>query len=240
MAPPQGLRSRLAHHATRSLVRFLLASYWQPQPQSWEKIPARGPLLVACNHPTLLDPLLLVALFPRRLDILMAKEVRALPLIGRAFHESGHVTTGAGCLDECLRQLDQGLAIGLFPEGRHTYSDQLADFHSGIAVLAKQSQAPVLPVAILGNQHYLSPRATTIKGGPVRISVGQPLHYRHEESLQSFQIRLREAIAEEMDAIREPRPWSPNWRYRLAKTFWIPISRATFAIIDRLKPDNIR
>ena len=239
MAP--GLRSSLAHNATRAIVRFLLLPYWQPQPQGLHNLPMHGPLLVCANHPTILDPLLLVAHFPRRLSILMAREVRTLPLVGPAFHQAGHVTVGPECLDQCEDRLRDNTAVGIFPEGGHSYSDTLGVFRSGIAVLAQRTGAPVLPVAILGNQSYMAPRATIMRGGPVMISFGKPLHCHPHEPARDFLERLHQAIAQQMEDLKQAdRPWRPDWRYHLWRAIWLPISRALFAVVDKIKPDNVR
>jgi 1-acyl-sn-glycerol-3-phosphate acyltransferase len=236
-----GLVSLAVHRVLRAGFGFLLLPYWQPSREGLGGIAQDGPLLVACNHPTMLDPILLVVLFPRRLCLLMGRQVRGIPLLGWLFHQSGHVTTGEGCLQECQELLDQGLAVGIFPEGEHTYSDRLGEkFHSGVSVLAKRSGVPVVPVSMLGHQHYLSHRARFMKGGPMKVSVGEPLTCGAEESVAAFSQRLQAALLEQMEAAAASRRWRPDWRFRLAQAFWVPFSWSVFALADRLKPGNIR
>lgn len=189
----------------------------------------------------MLDPILLVVLFPRAIPLLMGPQVRGIPFLGWLFHLSGHVTTGEGCLEECAQLLEQNLAVGIFPEGEHTYSDQLGPrFHAGAAVLAKSHATPVLPVAMLGHQSYLSRRATHMGGGPFTVTIGEPLTCGPEESVEDFTQRLRQALVQHMRAAAGHSSWSPNLRFRLAQAFWVPFSWAVFALVDRLKPDNIR
>lgn len=190
----------------------------------------------------MLDPILLVILFPRAIPLLMGPQVRGIPFLGWLFHLSGHVTTGEGCLEECAQLLAQNLAVGIFPEGEHTYSDQLGPrFHAGVAVLAKSSGTPVLPVAMLGHHTYLSHRATHMRGGPFTVTIGEPLTRALEESVEDFTQRLRQALATQMLTAAKPQsPWRPDLRFRLAQAFWLPFSRALFALVDRLKPNNIR
>ena len=238
--PRVGPISRLFHRSVRWAVRQLLIPYCRTPCEGEQHIPVSGPLLVACNHPTVVDPLFVVVLFPRQLDLLMNKGVRGIPMFGRLFHEGGHVTTGPGCLEECLERLRLGYAVGVFPEGQHSYSDQLGEFHKGISVLAKSSGAPVLPMGMLGHQNYLSPRASYLRGGPVRVGIGPALRCEPEESAEDFTQRLRHAVQGQMREVASPLPWQPNWHFRLLQAVWVPVSWSLFKVIDRMKPDNIR
>lgn len=238
--PRVGPLSDLAYAFVMFVFRQGLLGYWQPLMENPERIPNSGPLLVAANHPTILDPCLLPASFPRRLDLIMNKKVEALPLAGSLVREAGAIPVGPGCIEECLDRLQRGMAVGLFPEGETTFGDSLREFRSGIYVMAKLSGAPVLPIAIMGNEQLLPSRAAYLKGGPVRIGIGQPLHCHPEEPAEIFLGRLRQAVISEMERVSNPPDWRPNWKFKLLKALWVPTSWVFFKVVDWLKPDNFR
>lgn len=233
-----GALSQALYALTMAVLRGGLLSYWQPRLSGREHLPADGSLIVAVNHATSLDPFLLSPLLPRRLDFLMAPEVRAIPAVGLWLREMGAIPLGAGCAEEALERLREGRWVGIFPEGRPTHTDELAAFQRGVFVLARRSRAPVLPVAIVGTHRLMPARAPFVEGGPVEVRLGAPLHWQGE-SEADFLARLRAAI----DTLMRhdgPRPWRPDGRFRLARWLWVPITRMLFAALDRVKPGNFR
>lgn len=225
-----------------AVLRKGLLTYWQPRVRGLHHLPSQGPLLIAGNHATSLDPFLLSPLLPGRVDFIMAPQVRAIPGVGRWLAEMGAIPMGPGCVEEVLLRLRRGLWVGIFPEGLPTHSQKLADLQPGVAVLARRSGAPVVPFAVLGTAALMPARSCWVEGGPVELRLGQPLYWQVDESPTGFLRRLGQSIQQLMETDDSDicRDWTPDWRYRLARSLWVPLTRALFSWLDRVRPGHFR
>ena len=124
-----------------------------------ERIPRRGPVIVASNHASNLDSVVIGAwIMPamgRRLHWLGKKELTELPVLGR-FIRAGSVhgiDRGAADIEAfrtALRILEAGHALLIFPEGTRSRTGALQQAHDGAATLALRTRATVVPVGIVG------------------------------------------------------------------------------------------
>ncbi len=122
-----------------------------------ENIPPKGPLLVVCNHLSYLDPAILMIIFNRPLFGLAKKELFANVISRWFFRTMGCFPVNrngkdSGALRWAIKGLSQDKAIMMFPEGNRSKSGALEKASPGIGYLAIKSQAPVLPVAIMGSE----------------------------------------------------------------------------------------
>jgi 1-acyl-sn-glycerol-3-phosphate acyltransferase len=148
-----------------SLGRWVIASWLRgaarARLEGREHIPATGPLLVAANHVSDLDPPLLAALFPRPLAFMGKAELFEPRWLGWLFAYAGVIPVRRGAterrsLDRALAVLARGQAVAVFPEGTRYASGVLGRAHPGVGLLAARSGAPVLPVAILGTERIVT------------------------------------------------------------------------------------
>lgn len=151
-----------AHHPRRALLRSLrpiarasVRAYWDLHLHGVDQVPTDGPVIFASNHVGWLDGPLLAVLSPRPVHALTKQEMFRGPL--------GPLLTGAGqipldrfgadpsAVKSCLRVLEDGRAIGIFPEGTRGAGDYDV-FHHGVTYLALVSGAPVIPVNQIGTR----------------------------------------------------------------------------------------
>ena len=147
-------------------------------------IPREGPVIVASNHSSNLDAVVLGStLMPklgRRLQWLGKKELFAWPIVGWIARNGGVHAVDRGTADiEAFRLaqriLDEGHALFVFPEGTRTHDGTLGEGRDGVAVLALRSGAPIVPVGIAGSYERW-PRGQKLPhpGGRVTVRVGSP------------------------------------------------------------------
>ena len=137
-----------------------------------ENVPMTGPLVVACNHISYVDPVALGVALPRRVWYMAKIELFRIPVLGAMLPSLGAypVERGKGdiaAIRGSLRVLKEGKAVGIFPEGtRNLHGD--APVHTGVALLASLAGAPVLPAFVRGGD-----RAKRL--GKLSVAFGEPM-----------------------------------------------------------------
>ena len=218
----------------------MLLPYWQPQVESLEQLP-EGPFVLVANHPTLMDPFLVAAIVPRRLDFMVRHEVLRIPVLGPLIARAGGVVIrpGDSGVAQALKRLGQGRPVALFPEGHQTHSLELQPFRRGAAVLAVRSGVPVIPLGLSGLHWLSTARGAYVEAGQIRARFGSPLQAQDDETTEQFNARLRDALA---GLVSDHPPALPqkHWRFRLAQAIWVPTSWLIFRVADWLNPNNRR
>lgn len=117
-------------------------------------VPTGGPVIFAANHISFLDGPVMFGAAPRPMHILVKREMFK-GILGRVLVASGQLpvdrTGDRAALHRCKDLLDAGRCVGILPEGTRGNGDA-ADINGGVAWLALQSGAPVVPVALLGTR----------------------------------------------------------------------------------------
>jgi 1-acyl-sn-glycerol-3-phosphate acyltransferase len=148
------------------------------------EIPRSGPVILAANHASNLDAVVLgswlVPTLGRRIHWLGKKELFAWPVVGWAAASGGVHPVDRGAADVeafrlARRILDEGNILFVFPEGTRSPDGSLQAAQDGVAVLAIRTGAPVVPLAIAGS-HRVWPRGQKLPrpGGRVTARVGSP------------------------------------------------------------------
>ncbi len=146
-----------AQRLLRSLARAAARALTRQTIEGIERIPARGPVIIAVNHLHILDALWVFAVLPRRTVFIVASEFRRRLLVGRLLRigQAIFVVRGAGdrrALQLAVEALRAGAAIGVAPEGRLSTTGGLMKGHPGFARIAAEGAAPVLPLAVSGQE----------------------------------------------------------------------------------------
>lgn len=146
----------------------------------WHHVPHTGPVLLAANHHGLLDGPLLVAMAPRPVHVLAKSEIftsvwaPALEWAGQIRLDYSRPDRTA--LQETIALLDDGAAVGVFPEGHRGRGD-VAAVRRGLAylIVRTRGEVPVVPVAILGTRGTGDPAAhVPAPGSRIAIHFGAP------------------------------------------------------------------
>ena len=149
--------------------------------QGREHIPAAGPLLLAPNHVSYMDPWVVNIAQDRPLCFMTWDAVFKLPLFGRLIHFLGafpvsldHVDRRALRIARAL--LERGEAVVVFPEGGRSATGELMPLRPGVVRLARQTGAPIVPVRIEGMfKIWPRQRLLPIPFRKIRIVYGPPL-----------------------------------------------------------------
>ena len=180
-------------------VRLALRALCDARAEGWERIPLHGGLIVAANHTSFCDPIILQAYTPRHLTYLMIDRyyrARAVAWFCRFWgaipvREAGLNVKPVRRASDLLRA---GRAIGIFPEGRISRDGLIHDAEPGVALLARRAGVPIVPVGMDGVQRFLPPDTWAFSRSRMTMVVGEPI--RPEGRSRN------ELAAEIMDQIR--------------------------------------
>jgi glycerol-3-phosphate dehydrogenase (NAD(P)+) len=159
------------------LVPFFLV-YFRMQRIGREHLPRTGPLLLASNHRSFLDPFV-IGTMARRPVYYMAKrelfekrwQAWILNALGAFPVDRGAGDSGA--MDTARAILERGDCVVVFPEGTRTRPGPLGEPRRGVGRLALETGAPVVPIAVIGSDAVR--RGWRIRPRKVRIRAGRPL-----------------------------------------------------------------
>jgi glycerol-3-phosphate dehydrogenase (NAD(P)+) len=161
------------------LVPFFLV-YFRMRRIGREHLPRSGPLLLASNHRSFLDPFLIGTLVRRPVYYMAKRELFAHPLVAWLLSSLGAfpVDRGAGdaeAIETGRAILARGDCVVLFPEGTRVRPGPLGRPRRGVGRLALETGAPVAPVAVIGTEDVrrgwrIRPRRATLRvGAPMRF-----------------------------------------------------------------------
>ena len=140
-----------------------------------ENIPKTGPLIIASNHASLLDPPLVGTASTRKVCF-MAKEELFVPILGTIYKSLGAFPVKRGASDRnaikcALNLLKTNKVLGIFPEGTRSKNGQLGHAGSGTLGLAGKFRVPIVPTAVIGSnlkfQKSFWPKIKVIFGKPI-------------------------------------------------------------------------
>lgn len=158
------------------LFRFL----FRGSTQGLEHVPMEGPLVVASNHGSHLDPPLLGHALGRPVAFMAKAELFAIPLLGAVIRACGAYPVRRGASDrEAIRtataKLGEGWATGVFLDGTRQANGRVNNPLPGAALLAARSGAPLLPVAIVNSHRALGSGRIWPRLVPLQLRVGAPI-----------------------------------------------------------------
>jgi 1-acyl-sn-glycerol-3-phosphate acyltransferase len=143
----------------RFMAWLLSHSIYRVRHQGLENIPARGPALLACNHVSYVDALLLGGAIRRPVRFVMYKPIYDLPILNFLFRTAGAIPICSRRENEqvyydamaAIREtLNRGEVVGIFPEGKLTRDGELDVFKPGIEMMVAEVPVPVVPMALCG------------------------------------------------------------------------------------------
>jgi 1-acyl-sn-glycerol-3-phosphate acyltransferase len=200
------------------VVKAILAPFltliFRPWSEGIENVPREGPAIIASNHLSFADHFFGPLPLPRKVTYLAKAEYFTgrgpKGLASKAFfHGMGQIPVdrtggpaGERALRTGLRVLSQGKLLGIYPEGTRTPDGRLYRGKTGVARLALESGAPVIPCAMV-NTFELMPAGRLLPRLRYRPGVryGKPLDFSRYAGLESDRLVLRAITDEIMYAI---------------------------------------
>jgi len=172
-----------------------------------EHLATPHPRVLASNHTSYFDVLVLMAALGVDYHFVAKHEVHSMPFIGTFLRKLGHFAFDRSKPQERLRQseqmmqaLRQGESVFVFPEGTFTPQDGVRSFQLGAFQAAVQAGCPIIPVALRGTRRFLRDYTYLPRPSRIIITICPPLIPRTGPSVTQWQeiVRLRDATRAEI------------------------------------------
>jgi 1-acyl-sn-glycerol-3-phosphate acyltransferase len=156
--------NNLPYLALRAFLTPILLILFRPRVKGLRNVPSTGPVIIASNHLSFSDSIFMPLVVPRKVTFLAKSEYFTSPgtkgfLKKITFHALGQVPVdrsggrrSEAALITGLQVLAGGACIGIYPEGTRSPDGRLYKGRTGIARLAIESGAPVIPVAMFDTE----------------------------------------------------------------------------------------
>lgn len=171
----------------RAFLAPLARLVFRPRIVGKEHVPRRGAVLIASNHLSFIDSVVITLVAPRSVSFLAKSEYFTgtgfRGALSRAFFtgigaipvERSAGQAAQDALDSGLRVLESGDAFAVYPEGTRSRDGRLYRGRTGVAWLALTSGAPVVPVALTGTQNIQPPGSKRVHLAKVTVEFGHPV-----------------------------------------------------------------
>lgn len=179
-----------------------------------EHIDRENPQVIASNHQSMWDIWALAANIPVRYHFVAKKELKKIPIFGRAVIAGGNVFIDRGnwpSAVESLKEAGQRLkeersTAVVFPEGTRSLTGDLQRFKKGPFIMAIEAGVPIVPVVVDGTFEILPKRGIRLRPQPVTVRFGEPVDaslYTHDDR-DALIARVHAQMAEMLGGIRAP------------------------------------
>lgn len=157
-----------------------------------ENLPTSGPVILAANHRSFIDSLFIPLVVKRRVTFVAKAEYFDSKKTAWFFRGVGQIpirreggSASDGALAAAADVLNDGGVFGIYPEGTRTRTGRLHRGHTGVARLALQCNAPIVPIGLVGTDEVQPvDRKLPRFGRTVTVRFGEPIdmqHYHHED-----------------------------------------------------------
>jgi 1-acyl-sn-glycerol-3-phosphate acyltransferase len=188
--------------------RSAFAGYFRWRVFNSSRVPLKGPVILAANHASFLDPPLVGSGLKRDINYLARKSLFRYPILGWILRTVNAVPVdrdggGAAGLKAIMDRLHAGGAIILFPEGTRTPDGRLQPARSGIGLTVIKSEAPVIPVRTFGTYEAWGKGVKFPHPHPVAVKYGRPMNFKElrAEAKTCSKARLKQIYQEIADEI---------------------------------------
>jgi 1-acyl-sn-glycerol-3-phosphate acyltransferase len=210
------------------VVTPLATAIWRPEVVGTDHVPPTGPVVLASNHLSFADSVVIPLTAPRQVAFLAKSDyftgtglkgwisrewftgVRAIPV------DRDDARAAQRSLDLALAHLRSGGAFGIYPEGTRSRDGRLYRGRTGVAWLALEAGCPVVPVALTGTDQIQPVGARFPRRARVRVEFGRPIEVAGRFEGVPMGRARRELTDEVMAAIRamSGQQWAGEYNQR--------------------------
>lgn len=164
-----------------------------------DNVPKTGGFIVASNHVSYLDPVVVGCHCPRKLNYMARHDLFDIPLLGFILShvDAFPVKRGSadlGAIRKALRRVEQGGGLLVFPEGRRVPGGLQEEPEPGIGFLISKLNVPVVPVYVKGTDKALPKHSKVIRFSTVSVRFGKQITFERGLPYQDIARSVMEHI----------------------------------------------
>lgn len=168
------MKDALLYKITRPIITVLFKLFFTPKIIGKENIPKSGKVILAGNHTSNFDCLLLISSMKRNIHFLAKKELwngpKKIIFANMGLIPVDRKNKDHQALSSSIAYLENNLLIGIFPEGTTEKEGKMLDFKIGAVKMAKDTNSPIVPFIITGNYKLFSKNLRIEFLKPIMIS----------------------------------------------------------------------
>lgn len=205
----------MLYEVVKALIGPAARAVYRPEVHGLENIPADGPVILASNHLSFIDSMVIPIVVPRQIPFLAKAEYfKGTGLKGRLTRwfftslgmvpvERGNARASLAALEVLEGVLKGGGAIAIYPEGTRSLDGKLYKGKTGVARLALNTGAPVIPVALTGTDRMQPVGRKVPRLRKVQVRFGAPLDFSRYQGVKTSAAIYRTVTDQVMYAILE-------------------------------------
>lgn len=166
----------MLYNFLKILLRIIMIPFVKIEVQNMDNFPQKGPVLLACNHLSNWDPVILAIALPRKLHFMAKEELFKIFILGSIMRNVGTFPVRRGAADrnairESLKVLNDNNVLCIFPEGHRSKPGQLLPFQAGVTLIAHKGNAPLVPIGLSGTNNIIK-KGLRVK---IKLNIGEPI-----------------------------------------------------------------
>ncbi|HCL90125.1 MAG TPA: 1-acyl-sn-glycerol-3-phosphate acyltransferase [Candidatus Atribacteria bacterium] len=194
------------YYVARAIGWLLLKIFWRMEVIGVENIPERGGVIIASNHVSYLDPIVLGVSTKRKIYFIAKKEVfnnifGSIILRGLNAFPVDRKKVDMFAFKKTISILEGGGALGIFPEGTRSLNGELQELKSGVVKIAMKAGVPIIPVGIIGT-HKIYPHGKifpTLFKNKITVYFGAPQYFdKHNIKDKTYQKEALNIISQKI------------------------------------------
>ena len=192
------------------LVIKPIIGLWIRRIEGMENIPKDKPFIVAANHASYYDALLVPSVVAPVADkkiIALVNSFYWKPFLTRFFlnlwkaipvyveKDNFSKKKNQEAVEKALGSIKKGNILMIFPEGKRSYDGKLQKAYTGIAKIALKARVPVLPVGVIGANNVLPRGAILPRFKRCRVNIGKPIYFEKQKNKDEMTRIIMKEIA---------------------------------------------
>lgn len=204
---------KVAYGLLKSFLLPVLTLLFRPKVKGLRHVPGSGPVIIASNHLSFSDSIFMPLVVPRKVTFLAKSEYFTSPGLKGLIKKLTFIALGQVPVDRAggsrseaalltgLSVLSQGECLGIYPEGTRSPDGRLYRGRTGVARLAMESGAPVVPVAMFHTAEIQPTGKVIPRIKRVKMVFGEPMYFEAKDAKSPEE--LRKATDKIMETLQE-------------------------------------
>jgi len=181
----------------RFIAKILILIFWPVKIKGEAVSSYKNSFILAANHISYLDPVILAIAVSRPINFIAKKEVFNLPILAGIFKRIGVIAVdreniNPAAIKKSIALLNEGHILGIFPEGTRSLDGELLELNHGVIKIALQTNVPIVPVGLSGTHEIYPPHAkfpAIFKRQIICIYFGKPIYLDADKKKNNEYIR---------------------------------------------------